>query len=187
MKKCFKCGQEKELSEFYKHPQMLDGHLNKCKECTKNDVHKDYAKNVINPEWKDKEKQRSKDKYYRLNYRSRSFELKKNIPYIDSSYKGLNKWMTKRVFIKKDEQIHHWNYNKIKDVIVVNKDIHRKIHTYIKPIKSGQYYGLFTDLDGFVLTTKEDHISYIIKKLKENGISDISIHCHDFTYEKIPA
>jgi hypothetical protein len=37
MKKCFKCGIEKDLDEFYKHPEMPDGHVNKCKECNKKD------------------------------------------------------------------------------------------------------------------------------------------------------
>ena len=38
MKKCFKCGVAKELTEFYKHPNMPDGTVNKCKECNKKDV-----------------------------------------------------------------------------------------------------------------------------------------------------
>jgi hypothetical protein len=45
MKKCFKCGAYKALTLFYKHPQMGDGHLNKCKACTKNDNQQNFWKN----------------------------------------------------------------------------------------------------------------------------------------------
>ena len=34
MKKCFKCYQVKPIKDYYKHPKMADGHLNKCKACT---------------------------------------------------------------------------------------------------------------------------------------------------------
>lgn len=46
MKKCFKCGVEKQLDEFYKHPQMKDGRVNKCKECNKKDVRDNRSKNL---------------------------------------------------------------------------------------------------------------------------------------------
>lgn len=38
MKTCFKCGIPKDVEQFYKHPQMADGRLGKCKDCTKADV-----------------------------------------------------------------------------------------------------------------------------------------------------
>lgn len=43
---CFKCHKEKPLSDFYKHREMSDGHLNKCKTCTKRDVSRNYRKNI---------------------------------------------------------------------------------------------------------------------------------------------
>ena len=45
-KVCFKCLTIKNLDEFYSHPQMPDGHVNKCKECNKKDVLEHRFKNI---------------------------------------------------------------------------------------------------------------------------------------------
>lgn len=68
MKRCFKCGIEKDLSYFYTHPRMADGHLGKCKECTRRDVAIRTERLKSDPEWVEGEMERHRQKQRR--YRS---------------------------------------------------------------------------------------------------------------------
>lgn len=45
-KRCFKCLEEKPLTDFYAHRMMKDGRLNKCKVCNRKDVQENYEKRI---------------------------------------------------------------------------------------------------------------------------------------------
>lgn len=62
MKTCFKCNHEFPLSEFYTHARMADGHLGKCKTCTRMDTSKRHAKKSSDPKWLEKELDRHREK-----------------------------------------------------------------------------------------------------------------------------
>ena len=55
-KQCRMCGEMKDLSAYYIHAQMKDGHLNICKKCTKDRIRNDRANNPEKLRRRDAEK-----------------------------------------------------------------------------------------------------------------------------------
>ena len=160
MKICFKCNKEKPLTEFYNHSKMADGHLNKCKECNKSDVKKDYYRKIDNPEFVEKERERSKEKYHRLNYKERSKVLNKDKSWTQTHiYKNLHR----KFKIPKGFELHHWNYNNdfLEDIVVLKTKQHRQAHIHL--ILDTELL-IFKTKEGELLDTKEKHISFLIRK-----------------------
>jgi len=77
-KQCFKCHQTLSLDQFYRHPQMPDGHVNKCKECNKKDVQTNRLKNL--EYYRDYDIKRSKTPIRRANVARVSNRWKKKHP-----------------------------------------------------------------------------------------------------------
>lgn len=136
-KKCIKCNLEFNIEKFYKHKQMADGHLNKCKECCKNDVQKNYE--VKKEYYQEYDKKRAK-----LSHR---VEVRKQYMQTEAGKKSHFKAVKKFRENNKEKRIAHslinnkLRYNKIEKpaiCTICNKKseiIHGHHNDYTKPLE----------------------------------------------------
>lgn len=162
-KKCFKCNLVKDLAGFYKHPQMKDGHLNKCIECTKNDVSEREIELKKDPNWIDKERLRGRLKYHKFKYKSNK-NKKKNMELYYLKYPEKKDARNNISKIKRNiygSHLHHWSYNKehFKDVIELNPKDHAKAHRFIVYDQERKMYRRYDN--NVLLDSKESHLEFI--------------------------
>lgn len=178
-KACFKCGVDKPLASYYKHKKMMDGHLNKCKDCTKKDSKANHDLKSKDPKWVESEKERHRKKYHRLEYKDKhkpTPEKKKEImdryksKYPEKVLAKNRVSSSKRAF--KGSHLHHWSYNEehFKDVIEMNEADHNIVHRHITYDQERRMYRIANNNvlgSGLLLDTREKSIEFY----KELGVT----------------
>lgn len=150
MKVCFKCGAEKPLAEYYKHKMMADGHLNKCKACSRSDAkrnrdenleyYREYDKNRHECDPDRRAKNHAASKSWRQNNMDRAVELnrrwRKNNPEKYAAHRAVSNALRDGKLQKqpcaicgdKLSQAHHNDYTKPLDVVWLCQQHHAQVH-----------------------------------------------------------
>ena len=142
MKTCFKCGVEKPLEDFYKHPAMADGRVGKCKECNKADVRANRAAKLAYYRAYDVEREKTTKRRKRRDDFSKKWCIE--FPERAKAHKLVYAAVKKGDLIKqpcercgrKDTHAHHEDYSKPLDVMWLCPVCHKARHKEIDAEKA---------------------------------------------------
>ena len=133
-KECFKCKTVKPLEEFYKHPSMPDGHVNKCKECNKNDVTANRNKNIERIRAYDRERAKNPERIQlnlEVNRAWRAEDKRRQVAHSAVARAIRNGSLVRVPCVRCGEQkslAHHEDYDKPLDVMWLCQPCHKQRH-----------------------------------------------------------
>lgn len=173
-KVCFKCGRLLPLDSFYKHSQMGDGHLNKCKDCTKKDAHNRWVEKSKDPEWVEKERARGREKFQRLGYREKYKDTSLQ-SFLPNTYCNVERKLRQHGLAKDWFEFHHWNYHILNSVFQVSRKAHKCLHRHM----TFNHQDLFCyKEDGTRLVSEEQAENYFNSILQKEGIDEKVVLIH---------
>ena len=146
---------------------MADGHLNKCKDCTKKDVHNNYERISLNEEWVEKERARGREKFKRCGYVGRSPKTRND--FFFSGISTISKQLRNLGYDTKGKEAHHWNYNFPHSVFLMSRKAHHRIHLAV--VMSRQDKCCYTN-DGVKLETSEQAKDFYESVLMKCGLNE---------------
>lgn len=142
----------------------MDGHLNKCKTCTKMHSKNRTDKKRNDPAWIESEKVRGRDKYHRL--------YKGNTPNPEVRKRALQKYKasnpekikasnaSENLHCPENHHKHHWSYNEAHwlDVIIIPTELHYRLHRNLVYSPADKMY---STKNGELLNSREKHVAFM--------------------------
>ena len=137
-KECFKCKIVKPLENFYKHPRMADGHVNKCKECNKNDVTTNRNKNLEKVRAYDRERSKIPERIkaqVEVTRAWRAEDSRRQVAHAAVAKAIRNGLLVRMSCIrceKEKSEAHHEDYDKPLEVMWLCSPCHKQRHKELK-------------------------------------------------------
>jgi ribosomal protein S27AE len=154
MKKlCKKCGIQKDISEFYKHPQMKDGYLNICISCKLLDASEYRKTNIEKIRAHDRNRQNHNERVTANRKRGNKNHIeavrnfRQKYPEKARAYMTVYNAIKQGIIVKKDNcekcgsdykvSAHHEDYEKPLEIIWLCDTCHKKVHKELRELLRG--------------------------------------------------